>query len=87
MTSTHPSIGPKIRYHRKQRGWSLRELEDRAGFPFSLISRWERRLADPDFGQSSKIAEAFGIPVEWLWDLSPAPKDPPQRARKEHVRA
>jgi transcriptional regulator with XRE-family HTH domain len=82
MPSSHPSIGRKIRYHRKQRGWALRELEARTGFPFSLISRWERHLADPDFGQTAKLAEAFGIPPEWLWDLSPAPKTTPSVQKK-----
>jgi transcriptional regulator with XRE-family HTH domain len=75
-TSTHPTIGPKIEWHRRHRlGWTLRELSRRSGVTYTLIGRWERQDADPDFGQASKLAHALGISVETLWDTSPPPRD------------
>lgn len=86
MRSSHPSIGAKIRWHRSRLGWSLRELGARSGTPYSLIGRWENRGADPSFAQASRLAEALGIPVESLWDTTPAPASPPRGcAQRAHM--
>jgi len=72
-TSTHPTIGLKIKWHRKRLRWSQRKLDERSGITYTLISRWERQMADPDYGQASKLADAMGIPLGPLWDASPPP--------------
>lgn len=74
MPSSHPTIGEKIRHFREQRGWTLSELGERSGINFRLISTWERREADPDFAQTSRLAKALRVSVERLWNAKPAPK-------------
>lgn len=71
--SSHPTIGRKIRRFRQERGMSLKDLGEKVGVSKGLLSRWENQGADPDFGQTQKLADAFGIPVIWLW----APDAPP----------
>lgn len=73
--SSHPTIGRKIRRFRQERGLSLSDLSARIGVSKGLISRWENQGADPDYGQTEKLASAFGIPVAWLWSPDPLPPD------------
>ena len=78
-TSTHPTIGQNIRYFRELRELTLRQLAEKTDFSFGLIARWERREADPDYGQTVALARALVVPVRWLWD--PEPQEPVTTAR------
>lgn len=75
--SSHPTIGRKIRRFRQERGMSLSSLGEKIGVSKGLLSRWENQGADPDFGQTQKLADAFGIPVTWLWAPDALPPDYP----------
>ncbi len=75
MVEIHPYTGPKIRFYRKLRGWSLRELADRSGVAHGLIANYERRDTSPQYGNCLHLAKALGIEVSVLWDLTPPPSD------------
>jgi transcriptional regulator with XRE-family HTH domain len=83
MPSSHPTLGPNLRRFREEKGLNLRQLGAVTGFPFSLISRWERRMADPDYGQTLKLALALGIPPDWLWNVSQMPAPPAETVQKK----
>src|SRR5438874_1679177 len=65
------NFGSTLRYYREKKGMSLQELFERTGVSNSYISRLERgdRKA-PSIPISSKIADALGIPLSLLLDIS-----------------
>ena len=85
MEKIHPTIGPKIKYYRKLRGWSLRTLAEHTDMGWGLIGRYERRKTAPQYPNVLKLAKALGVSIEQLWDHSPPPnipipsKSPPKR--------
>lgn len=76
MARGHPTLGKKIRYYRKLLGFSLDDLSRATGFSQSLLSRWERGLADPDFESVLRLAPALGVNPDTLWNLNHPPSDP-----------
>ena len=78
MAEKHPYIGPKIRYHRKARGWTLRELGRRSDVAFGLIGAYERRDTAPQFVKLARIAKALGVPLDHLSDMNPPPEAKPR---------
>lgn len=87
MAEIHPQTGPKIRYYRALRGWSLREVEDRSGVSFSLIASYERREVAPQYEKVARLARALGVSPNHLWDMEPPPqaqpKPRPKRKRRQ----
>ena len=65
------NFGSTLKYYREKKGLSLQELFERTGVSNSYISRLERgdRKA-PSIPISSKIADALGIPLSLLLDIS-----------------
>ncbi|MEI4770482.1 helix-turn-helix transcriptional regulator [Psychrobacillus sp. FJAT-51614] len=65
------NFGSTLKYYREKKGLSLQELFERTGVSNSYISRLERgdRKA-PSIPISSKIANALGIPLSLLLDIS-----------------
>lgn len=55
-------IGPKVKEHRKRRGWSLGQLAARSGVNRAYIGRIEKgRHPRPGAGTVGKLASALGI--------------------------
>jgi transcriptional regulator with XRE-family HTH domain len=68
----HPYIGANIRYYRAQRGWSLRQLAEISGVPYTTISSWEKQRVEIPYEGAVTLARAFGVPVQLIWDHIPA---------------
>ncbi len=73
MERIHPHTGPKIRFYRMLRGWSLRELERYSGVGWGLIGRYEKRQTAPQYEKTGLIAKALGVTLAHLWDHTPPP--------------
>ena len=52
-----------LRHWREQRGYSVRELAERAGVGFVTISRIENGRLSPTVAMLEKLAKALGIQV------------------------
>lgn len=62
------AVGLLVRELREARGWSLRQLALRAGVTHTWIGKLETGLrARVDIGDLSKLAEALGVEVEYLY--------------------
>jgi transcriptional regulator with XRE-family HTH domain len=62
----------RIRYWRKQRGWTLKQLSARCGIPFQLLSDYEIGRIDPPSSKLQPIAQALGVQVgDFFPALSP----------------
>ena len=77
----------RIRYWRKQRGWTLKELSARCGIAFQLLSDYEIGRIDAPSSKLGLIAQALGVQVGdffeplLLHDINaPLPPPPPPRA-------
>ncbi len=68
MPERHPYTGKNIRYYREQKGWSLRELNERSGVTYTLIGKYERGESEIPYAQARKLADALAIPVQLIWD-------------------
>lgn len=59
-------FGEYLREQRKKRGLSLRELENEVGISHNTLALYERKRAVPSVENGFKIAEYFGLPLEYF---------------------
>ena len=60
---TRSSLGDRLREHREQRGWSLREVAGRAGVNHGDLSQLERNeVAEPAPSMLHKLATGYNEP-------------------------
>jgi transcriptional regulator with XRE-family HTH domain len=50
-----------LRALREARGWSMRELADRAGVPMRTYQKWEMGAAQPKLDGVKKLLKVFGV--------------------------
>lgn len=62
-----PPLQPRLREHRRTRGWSLEEVGRRLGVSHRLVSMWELGQATPSLGHALALAQVLGVSVEALW--------------------
>jgi transcriptional regulator with XRE-family HTH domain len=65
-----PGLGQRVYHRRKQLGWTLADLEDKAGLGTGgagVISRLEHGVTkDPSIGLCVRLAEALGMTLDAL---------------------
>jgi transcriptional regulator with XRE-family HTH domain len=72
-TSSHASaptelqLGPRIRALRQARGFTLRELAERAGVTESFLSQVEREVTSPSIASVQRIAHALDLAIAELF--------------------
>ena len=62
------TLGEHLRALRKQRGYTLKTVAERAGFTASLISQIERDLVDPPISTLGNISKALDVSLLALID-------------------
>ena len=60
------TIGERLQYGRRRRGWSQAELAAAAGVGSATVKRVERGEVEPHPGTTRKLAAALGVRVAWL---------------------
>ena len=69
--STDLQLGPRIRALRQARGFTLRELAERAGVTESFLSQVEREVASPSIASVQRIARALDLAIAELFVEEP----------------
>jgi transcriptional regulator with XRE-family HTH domain len=69
------TLGKRIVYARKRKGWSQNKLEEEAGLSLGMVSRAEHDRRAPTTETVGKLATALGVRVEWLLSGTP-PMEP-----------
>ncbi|TWP25367.1 XRE family transcriptional regulator [Apibacter muscae] len=64
--SNEVNIASKIILLRKQRGWSQMELAKNISASREIISRYERNESVPSIDMVVKLADVFGVTVDFL---------------------
>lgn len=72
-------LGPRLRSARRERGWTLEELADRAGMSTSTLSRLESGKRQATLELLMPLTRQLGIRIDDL--LDPPDRDPRVRAR------
>jgi transcriptional regulator with XRE-family HTH domain len=73
MTIEDNSFGQRILTLRKQRGWSQPALGKRVGTSGAIIGRYERSEITPSIEVARKLADAFGVTLDYLVDNKELP--------------
>jgi RNA polymerase primary sigma factor len=77
-------LNDRIRALLELRGWNQKQLAELIEAPASLISYWVNGTRMPDDRQQVRLADAFGVEVDWLArGEGPEPLDLRDRARSE----
>lgn len=61
----------KLARTRQARGWSLRDLADRAGLSAMVLSKYERGVSQPRPATLTRLASALGVEESFLTEYSP----------------
>ena len=64
------NIGNKIRLMRKRGGFTQEQLASKLGVSGQAVSKWENEIVMPDITLLPLIAEAFGVSIDDLFDLT-----------------
>lgn len=62
------TFGEKILYLRKEKSWSQAELAEKLGTHGALIGKYERNESRPLVDTAKKMADAFGVSLDYLAD-------------------
>lgn len=62
------SMGARLRMLRRERGLTLRRLAAQLGVSYSIIANWEVGRIAPGASSITKLANFFGVHVQWLRD-------------------
>lgn len=62
------SLGARVRYVRREYGWTQEKLAERAGLHENYISRLENGHQEPRVSVVRKLATALGVPPGKLLD-------------------
>lgn len=68
MTTEDNGFGQRLLALRKQRGWSQPELGKQVGTSGAIIGRYERGEITPSIEVAKKLADAFGVTLDYLVD-------------------
>lgn len=66
MAAEDKAFGNRLLNLRKERGWSQPELGNRVGTSGAIIGRYERGEITPSIEVARKLADAFGVTLDFL---------------------
>lgn len=80
--------GNRIAELRDQRGWTQEELAQSIGITRAALSHYEKNRRKPDFEILTKLADKFGVSIDYLIGRTNQPKlemDPEVREFVDHL--
>lgn len=60
------AFGARLRAARESAGLQQVQASERVGLPVRSLRRWESGLADPGVERTMRLAEVYGVSVDWL---------------------
>jgi transcriptional regulator with XRE-family HTH domain len=69
-------VGARIKLLRERRSSTQAGLAEQIGVTTDAISQFERGVSAPSFGTLERLAQAFGVPVQALFDEDSADASP-----------
>ena len=63
------TVSENIRYFRKERGYTQKQLSELAGIATITLQQYELEKREPKLENIQKIAEALGVPIAALLDI------------------
>ncbi|MGE5552950.1 MAG: helix-turn-helix domain-containing protein [Betaproteobacteria bacterium] len=59
-------LGDRLRKEREKKGWTQAQAADKAGITSQALSNYEREYRDPDTATLSRLAQIYGVSVDYL---------------------
>ncbi len=61
----------RVREFAEEKGWTLKEVSDRTGIPYSTVKKYAQapKMATVDYTALQKLAEVFNVVVEDLVEV------------------
>jgi transcriptional regulator with XRE-family HTH domain len=84
--SQTPTIGPRLRKLREERGLGLRETARRAGISHGLLSQVETERTNPSVATLARVASVLGVPIFDDLYSQPAPAGRSERVVRRDAR-
>jgi transcriptional regulator with XRE-family HTH domain len=63
--------GARLQQARDEAGMTQQEVEQRLGYTTRSVTRWENAKSSPDFGTVQRLADLFGVSLDWLAGRTP----------------
>ena len=63
--------GARLQQARDHAGMTQQEVEQRLGYTTRSVTRWENAKSSPDFGAIQRLADLFGVSLDWLAGRTP----------------
>jgi transcriptional regulator with XRE-family HTH domain len=60
------TLGDRLRKARERRGWNQRYVSSISKISNTALSNYERNYRDPDTETLKKLADLYGVSVDWL---------------------
>jgi transcriptional regulator with XRE-family HTH domain len=78
-------LGENIKNARTEAGISQKDLADFLYVTPQAVSRWENGTAEPSVEMIKKISDVLDVSVDWLMDVTPAPKEEDSEGKKTAI--
>lgn len=69
------TLGDRIRYYRKEKGWSQEDLADKLDLSLLAVSNMERNISDISYSRLQQLANTFGIALSELVSIDKEPSE------------
>lgn len=76
-------LSEKIYDCRKKAGLSQEALAEKLGVSRQAVSKWETGESEPEIGKLKRLAEVFGVSVDWLLSDEDSAQGNPQGTKSE----
>ncbi|MCL6592881.1 MAG: helix-turn-helix transcriptional regulator [Alicyclobacillus sp.] len=64
------SLGSRLRYSRKRKGYTQKQVAQRLGIDFTTVSKYENNRSEPDNDTLMRLADLYGVSVSYLLGTS-----------------
>ena len=80
--SAHPTLGQILKQIRASRGWTLRDMSEGSGIPFSTLSKVENDRLTLTYDKLLQISQRLKIPISDFFAETTSTADPGVMARR-----
>src|ERR1700761_654936 len=79
---TKPTLGSLLRSLRARNGWTLKEMSEKTGIPFSTLSKVEHDRLTLTYDKLLQLGERLDMRMSELFSENAEPADQPPTARR-----
>lgn len=78
------NLGDRLRRAREKRGWNQQYVSSKTDISNTALSNYEQNYREPDQDKLKKLADLYGVSVDWLMGRTEIPTLNGQSALREN---